>query len=68
KIISIMCDNASVNMAMFKKLAEILPNFQGKDAQVCCFTHTINLAAKGIHRPFEPVKPKPGGSESNQDD
>ncbi|KAE9403448.1 hypothetical protein BT96DRAFT_763049, partial [Gymnopus androsaceus JB14] len=68
KIISITCDNASANTAMFEKLAEILPNLQGKDAQVRCFAHTINLATKGILHPFEPVKLKPSGSKSNQDD
>ncbi|KAE9385924.1 hypothetical protein BT96DRAFT_750387, partial [Gymnopus androsaceus JB14] len=52
-IISITCNNASTNTAMFEKLVQILPNFQGKNAHVHCFSHTVNLAAKGVLHLFE---------------
>ncbi|KAE9384408.1 hypothetical protein BT96DRAFT_765972, partial [Gymnopus androsaceus JB14] len=52
-IISITCDNASANTAMFEELVELLPNFPGKNAHVRCFSHTVNLTAKGVLRPFE---------------
>ncbi|KAE9384084.1 hypothetical protein BT96DRAFT_751903, partial [Gymnopus androsaceus JB14] len=52
-IISITCDNASVNTAMFDKLIMKLPNFLGKNAHVRCFAHTVNLTAKGVLCPFE---------------
>ncbi|KAE9385637.1 hypothetical protein BT96DRAFT_736886, partial [Gymnopus androsaceus JB14] len=52
-IISITCKNASANTAMFKELVKLLPNFWGKNAHARCFSHTVNLTAKGILRPFE---------------
>ncbi|KAE9383908.1 hypothetical protein BT96DRAFT_771023, partial [Gymnopus androsaceus JB14] len=52
-IISITCDNASANTAMFDELITKLPNFLGKNAHVCCFVHTVNLTAKGVLHPFE---------------
>ncbi|KAE9401147.1 hypothetical protein BT96DRAFT_767086, partial [Gymnopus androsaceus JB14] len=57
-IISITCDNASANTARFEELVSKLPNFQGKQAHVHCFSHTVNLTAKGVLCSFEPVKPK----------
>ena len=45
-------------MAMFEELITMLPNFLGKQAHICCFSHTMNLTAKGVLHPFEPVKPK----------
>lgn len=56
KVISITCDNASANTAMFPALVPKLPNFRGKKAHVRCFSHSVNLTAKGVLRPFEPVK------------
>ncbi|KAJ3816467.1 hypothetical protein F5880DRAFT_1451145, partial [Lentinula raphanica] len=52
-LLSVTCDNASANSAMFPELAELLPNFSGPEAHVRCFAHTINLTAKGILKPFE---------------
>lgn len=37
QIISITCDNASANTAMFDELLKLLPNFKGKKAHVRCF-------------------------------
>ena len=50
---------------MFDELITKLPNFLGKNAHVRCFAHTVNLTAKGVLRPFEPVKPK-SGTESTE--
>ncbi|KAE9397310.1 hypothetical protein BT96DRAFT_764258, partial [Gymnopus androsaceus JB14] len=52
-VISITCDNASVNTAMFKELPKFLPKFAGTNTQVRCFAHTVNLTAKGVLHPFE---------------
>lgn len=49
---------------MFGELVKILPKFLGMKAQVRCFTHTVNLTAKGVLRPFELVKPAAGGSNA----
>lgn len=49
---------------MFSELATILPKFLGTKAQVHCFTHTVNLTAKGVLCPFEPVKPAAGKSNA----
>ena len=43
---------------MLSELVPLLPNFQGEEAHVRCFCHTLNLSAKGVLRPFEPSKPK----------
>ncbi|KAE9389402.1 hypothetical protein BT96DRAFT_755484, partial [Gymnopus androsaceus JB14] len=53
QIISITCDNASANMAMFEELVKILPTFPGLKAHVRCFARTVNLTAKGVLHPFE---------------
>lgn len=42
---------------MFDELVKRLLNFKGKKAHVRCFSHTVNLTAKGVLRPFEPTKP-----------
>ncbi|KAJ3751727.1 hypothetical protein EV361DRAFT_770309, partial [Lentinula raphanica] len=53
QIIAITCDNASANTAMVDELETLIPTFLGRKAHIRCFTHTVNLAAKGILRPFE---------------
>ncbi|KAJ3963851.1 hypothetical protein EV361DRAFT_812976, partial [Lentinula raphanica] len=55
-IIAVTCDNTSANTTMLNELEEQLVGFLGKQAHVCCFTHTVNLTAKGVLCPFEPVK------------
>ncbi|KAJ3833428.1 hypothetical protein F5878DRAFT_510233, partial [Lentinula raphanica] len=57
-VISITCDNASANTAMLDELTMHIPTFMGRKAHVRCFAHTINLTAKGVLRPFEPVRSK----------
>ncbi|KAJ3753996.1 hypothetical protein F5878DRAFT_497517, partial [Lentinula raphanica] len=52
-IMAITCDNASANTSLMDELEEILPGFPGRKAHVRCFTHTVNLMAKGVLRPFE---------------
>ncbi|KAJ3963537.1 hypothetical protein EV361DRAFT_813310 [Lentinula raphanica] len=39
---------------MVDELEILIPKFLGRKAHIRCFTHTVNLAAKGILRPFEP--------------
>ncbi|KAE9392696.1 hypothetical protein BT96DRAFT_755137, partial [Gymnopus androsaceus JB14] len=56
KIISITCDNASANTAIFDELPKFIPSFAGANAHVRCFAHTVNLTAKGVLCPFEPKK------------
>ncbi|KIK64042.1 hypothetical protein GYMLUDRAFT_57075 [Collybiopsis luxurians FD-317 M1] len=58
KIISITCNNASANTAMLDVLEVLLSKFLSRRAHVQCMAHTVNLMAKGILHPFEPVKPK----------
>ncbi|KAH7917203.1 hypothetical protein BV22DRAFT_986041, partial [Leucogyrophana mollusca] len=48
KVLSITCDNASVNDAMVDALADLLPEFPGCANQTRCFSHTLNLVAKSI--------------------
>ncbi|KAJ3832491.1 hypothetical protein F5878DRAFT_646736, partial [Lentinula raphanica] len=53
---SVTCDNVTANTSMIDELEFLLPNFPGQKAHVRCFAHTVNLTAKGVLRPFEPVK------------
>ncbi|KAE9385495.1 hypothetical protein BT96DRAFT_785633, partial [Gymnopus androsaceus JB14] len=53
QILSITCDNASANTAMLEKLVKLLSDFQGLKAHVHCYSHTVNLTAKGVLQPFE---------------
>ncbi|KAE9404171.1 hypothetical protein BT96DRAFT_935928 [Gymnopus androsaceus JB14] len=57
------CDNASANTKMITKLSKILPSFLGEECHVQCFAHTVNPAAKGDLRPFEPKKRKDNDKE-----
>ncbi|KAJ3758901.1 hypothetical protein EV360DRAFT_23885, partial [Lentinula raphanica] len=52
-LLCITCDNASANTAMVEELANHLHHFLGRKMHVRCFTHTVNLTAKGVLRPFE---------------
>lgn len=51
---------------MVEKLGELLPGFPGLEAHIRCFAHTINLTAKGVLRPFEPVKVKDAVAEGDE--
>jgi len=48
---------------MITELSKILPSFLGEECHVRCFAHTVNLAAKGVLRPFEPKKRKDNDEE-----
>ena len=48
---------------MLDELAKILPNFLGANAHIRCMAHTINLTAKAILHPFEPIKPRSKGTK-----
>jgi CO/xanthine dehydrogenase Mo-binding subunit len=63
QILSITCDNASVNDAMIDELAKSLANYTGKDAHVRCFLHILNLVAKTVIKVFDAPK-RNGGAET----
>ncbi|KAJ3745235.1 hypothetical protein EV360DRAFT_76516, partial [Lentinula raphanica] len=44
--------------AMLDELEYLMEGFSGRKAHVQCFTHTLNLTAKGVLQPFESIKPK----------
>ncbi|KAJ3713777.1 hypothetical protein C8R42DRAFT_592237, partial [Lentinula raphanica] len=67
-IIAVTCDNALANTAMLDELEEQLVGFLGKRAHVRCFAHTVNLTAKGVLCPFEPVKRKAATNEENNEE
>lgn len=43
---------------MIEYLSDVLDNFLGSTHQTRCFSHTINLCAKSILRPFDTHKKK----------
>jgi hypothetical protein len=53
QILSVTCDNASVNDVMIEELAKLIPNYAGKECHVRCFLHILNLVAKTIIKLFD---------------
>ena len=38
---------------MIKRLATLLPDFEGQPSRVRCFAHVLNLVAKSLIRQFD---------------
>lgn len=51
-----------------RKKRMCLPCPDRKQAHVRCFSHTVNLTAKGMLRPFKPTKPVNGQPPMSPDD
>lgn len=60
QILSITCDNTSVNDVMIEELAKAIPNFLGAETRIHCFLHILNLVAKTIIKVFNVPKGKKG--------
>ena len=58
QILSVTCDNASLNNMMIDALAELVVMFPGATNQICCFTHILNLVVKVILCQFDMLKAK----------
>jgi hypothetical protein len=56
KILSVTCDNASVNNAMIDRLAILNDDFPGSPNHMRCFAHIINLVVKSILKQFDVPK------------
>ena len=56
QILSVTCDNASLNDMMIDALAEELPAFPGGANRMRCFTHILNLVVKVILCQFDGAK------------
>ena len=66
QILSITCDNASVNDAMIDEISRILPNFGGKETHIRCFLHVLNLVAKAIIKMFDVPKGEKDPNEMSE--
>ena len=53
KVLSVTCDNASVNDKMIEELTRLLPDFPGSANHTRCFLHILNLIAKTVIRQFD---------------
>ena len=62
KILSVTCDNASVNDAMMDELEFTLAHFKGQETRVRCILHVGNLVVKCIIKQFD-VPCKQGGED-----
>ena len=62
KILSITCDNASVNDVMIEELPKLVPNYVGKESHVRCFLHILNLVVKTVIKLFD----SPGRTNKDQ--
>jgi hypothetical protein len=67
QLLSITCDNASVNEMMIDKMETKLDNFPGSAHRTRCFDHIINLVAKMITKAFD-VPKKRAGEDLNDGD
>ena len=66
KLLSVTCDNVSVNDKMIEKMAETLTEFPGDANRTRCFDHIINLVAKTMTKCFD--SPTKRGREDTSDD
>ena len=64
QLLSITCDNATVNDSMVDIMGDALPKFPGEANRTRCFAHILNLAAKTITKLFD----LPAGSRSAKED
>lgn len=53
KVLSVTCDNASVNDKMIEELTRLLPDFPGSANHTRCFLHILNLIAKTVISQFD---------------
>jgi hypothetical protein len=53
QILSVTCDNATVNDVMIDELADLVEGFPGGPNRTCCFTHVLNLVARSILKQFD---------------
>ena len=60
QVLSVTCDNASPNDTMTDELAVLLEEFPGSANRTRCFTHILNLVAKGVLKQFDLPKKKAG--------
>ncbi|KAL0058828.1 hypothetical protein AAF712_014479 [Marasmius tenuissimus] len=63
EVLCITGHNMVNNNKMIEELGWVLPHFPGKEHQICCFAHTVNLIAKSFLPLFEN---NPGNSESDE--
>ena len=68
KILSITCDNASVNDKMIDELKHMLDGFPGAKHQTRCFLHILNLVVKSIIKLFDALKGHGFEGTENTDD
>ncbi|KAG6894809.1 hypothetical protein C0992_004561, partial [Termitomyces sp. T32_za158] len=55
-ILSVTCDNASVNNVMIEELKDLLTAFLRPANQTQCFAHIVNLVAKSLLKLFDTLK------------
>jgi hypothetical protein len=67
QLLSITCDNASVNETMIDEMEMKLDDFPGSANRTWCFNHIINLVAKMLTKAFD-VPKKRAGEDLNDGD
>jgi len=68
QILSVTCDNASVNDVMIDHLKILLDVFPGSSNWTRCFAHILNLVAKCIMKQFDSPKKKDGDDDNDDDE
>src|ERR1700731_1696433 len=68
QLLSITCDNATVNDSMIDELVGMTPDFPERANQTCCFLHILNLIVKTVIKQFDtPRKVREGSSGEEQE-
>ena len=67
-MLSITCDNVSVNDVLIAEFAKSVDEFPGEANQTHCFTHILSLVAKSITKMFDaPKRNAVAGEEGSTD-
>jgi hypothetical protein len=65
KLLSVTCDNVSVNDTMIDKMEEMMEEFPGAASRTRCFDHILNLVAKTVIKCFDSPRKKAGEDIGN---
>jgi hypothetical protein len=67
QLLSVTCDNASVNETMINEMETTLEDFPGSANRTRCFDHVINIVARTITKAFD-LPDKKAGKDLNDGD
>jgi hypothetical protein len=67
-VLSVTCNNVSVNDVMIDKMEYLLTDFPGATNRTQCFAHILNLVVKTIMKCFDVAKETGSNANDSDDD